>query len=130
MLKKPARRPARIFGASSAIGNLAVALLWLRFRALTATQSRVSLACGQLASARIFAPGSVGSISLLGKKRPYGTTDSVRNRGIHGCEPNRGLPSGTAEPHAKELVMKEGITYVGMDVHKRTIAVSIRYLGQ
>jgi hypothetical protein len=100
-------------------------VLWLRFRASTATQSLASLAFDQLASARISAPGSVGSISRLGKKRPYGTTDSVRSRGIHDCEPNRGLPSGTAEPHAKELVTEEGATYVGMDVHKRTIAVSI-----
>ena len=46
---------------------------------------------------------------------------------LHGCEPTRGLPFGTAGPHAKEPVMDEGTTYVGMDVHKRTIAVSVRY---
>jgi hypothetical protein len=33
---------------------------------------------------------------------------------FHGRDPNRGLPPGTAEPHAKEPVMKEGATYVGM----------------
>jgi hypothetical protein len=68
MLKNSSRRPARIFGPSSALRNLVVALLWLRFRALTATQSQASLAFGQLASARISAPGSVRSISLLGKR--------------------------------------------------------------
>ncbi len=46
---------------------------------------------------------------------------------FHGCEQTRGLPFGTAEPHAKEPVMDEGTTHVGMDVHKRTIAVSIRF---
>jgi len=44
-----------------------------------------------------------------------------------GCEEARGLRSGTAEPHAKEPVMDEGTTYVGTDVHKRTIAVSVRF---
>jgi len=63
MLKTPSRRPARIFGPNSALRNLAVALLWLRFRASTATQSLASLAFGQLASAGVSAPGSVGSIS-------------------------------------------------------------------
>jgi hypothetical protein len=48
MLKDSSRRPARIFGPSSALRNLAVALLWLRFRALN--------------SFRISAPGSVRSI--------------------------------------------------------------------
>lgn len=63
MLKNSCRRPARIFGPSSALRNLAVALLWLRFRASTATPSLASLASGQLASARICVPGSVRSIS-------------------------------------------------------------------
>ena len=64
---------------------------------------------------------------MEGKTRPYGTTDSVRTVVSHGCEPTLGLPFGTAEPHAKEPVMDEGTTYVGMDVHKRTIAVAVRF---
>jgi hypothetical protein len=63
LLGNSSRRPARIFGPNSALLNLAVALLWRRFRASTATQSLASLAFGQLVSARISAPGSVGSIS-------------------------------------------------------------------
>ena len=55
-------------------------------------------------------------------ERPTPFADVV----FHGCEPNRGLPFWAAEPHTKEPVMDEGTTYVGMDVHKRTIAVSIR----
>ena len=46
---------------------------------------------------------------------------------FRGCESDRGLPYGTAEPHAKEPVMEEGTPYVGMDDHKRTSAVSIRF---
>jgi len=38
-------------------------LRWLRFRALTATQSLALAAFDQLVSARIFAPDSVGNIS-------------------------------------------------------------------
>jgi hypothetical protein len=63
MLKNSSRRPAWILGLSSALRNLAVAQLWLRFRALTATQSLASLAFGQLDSARISPLGSVRSIS-------------------------------------------------------------------
>jgi hypothetical protein len=63
LLENSSRRPARIFGPNSALRNLALAQRWLRFRALTATQSLASLAFGQLAPARISAPGSVGRIS-------------------------------------------------------------------
>jgi hypothetical protein len=33
---------------------------------------------------------------------------------FHGRDPNRELPSGAAEPHAKEPVMGESATYVDM----------------
>ena len=49
LMKNSSRRPPRTFGPSSALRNLAVALLWLRFRALI--------------SARISALDSVRSIS-------------------------------------------------------------------
>jgi transposase len=39
------------------------------------------------------------------------------------------LPLHAAEPHTKEPVMKKGTTYVGLDVHKRTIAISVRWPG-
>jgi hypothetical protein len=39
----------------------------------------------------------------------------------------RGLPLKAVEPHAKEPVMEKGTPYVGMDVHKRSIALALRH---
>ncbi len=41
----------------------------------------------------------------------------------------RGLPPEAAEPHTKEPVMEKGTTYVGLDVHKRSIAISVQWPG-
>jgi hypothetical protein len=41
-----------------------------------------------------------------------------------------GCRLSAVEPHAKEPVMEQGTTYVGLDVSKRTIAIAVRWPGQ
>jgi transposase len=68
--------------------------------------------------------------------RPYGATGSIRKLVLnrrHGAEFRlftAGWRPEASEPHTKEPVMKKGITYVGLDAHKKAIAVAVYFPGR